>query len=72
MVAIIEKNYSASVSGLLLFGNDQFTSVKSYEGLFMSMHGSVNHVKSAVQYLAIVSLLLSVEPVLRHQVGAFL
>ena len=47
LISILEKNYSASVSGLLLLGNDQFSSVKSYEGLFMSMYGSVNHVKGA-------------------------
>ena len=48
LVSIVEKDYSASVSGVLLLGNDQFTSVESYEGLFMSMYGSVSHVKGAV------------------------
>ena len=48
LVNIIQRNYSASVSGLLLLGNDQFTSVKSYEGPFMSLYGSLNHVKGAV------------------------
>lgn len=46
--SILTEKYSASVSGLLLFGNDEFTSVEPYEGPFMSAYGSINGVKGAV------------------------
>jgi len=48
VIDILKKNYSVSVSGLLIMGNDEFRSITSYEGPFVSLYGSANHVKGAL------------------------
>ena len=50
MLDILKNGFSASASGVLLLGNDEFTSVTSYEGPFTSVYGSINHVKGGAAY----------------------
>ncbi len=48
VVDILTGKYSVSISGLLLLGTNEFTSVTSYEGPFVSMYGSFKHIKGSV------------------------
>ena len=50
LLQILQNKYSASVSGLLIWGNDEFTSVESYEGPFFGYYGSVGHAKGSVAF----------------------
>lgn len=50
IVAILDNSYSASVSGVLVFGNPNFKTVNDYAGLFVSISGSVGHGKAGVAF----------------------
>lgn len=50
IVAILDNSYSASVSGVLIFGNQDFQTVKHYEGPFVSVGGSIGHAKAGVAF----------------------
>lgn len=48
--AILKGKFSASVSAVVVFGNDEFTSPESYEGPFTSFSGNIGHAKGAFSY----------------------
>ena len=48
LASLLENKYSVSVSGLVITGNEHFTSVQSYTGPFLSMSGSVSNIKGGI------------------------
>jgi adenosine/AMP kinase len=50
IVSVLNGSYSASVSGVVIFGNDKFNSIKSYEGSFTAVSGGLSHVKAGVAF----------------------
>ena len=50
LAMMLGTNFSTSVSGVLIFGNERFSSTESYEGSFTSIGGSVGRLKGSVAY----------------------
>jgi len=50
MLDILTEGFSCSLSGVFIMGNEDFTSVSSYEGPFTSIGGSIGRLKGAVAY----------------------
>lgn len=50
LIEAIEGKISASVSAVLIFGNEDFTSRDSYEGPFTSISGNISHIKGSFAY----------------------
>lgn len=50
LATLLSNNFSMSVSGLLITGNDDFTSTESYTESFTSVGGSVGKIKGSVAY----------------------
>jgi len=52
LATLLSNNFSMSVSGLLITGNDDFTSTESYTESFTSVGGAVGKIKGSVAYSA--------------------
>ena len=50
IVSLLDNSYSASVSGVLIFGNQDFATVKDYEGRFVSVGGNISHAKAGAAF----------------------
>ena len=50
LVSILKSGFSVSASGLLIWGNEDFTSVWSYEGAFTAFSASISRVKGAIAW----------------------
>ena len=50
LIRIIKGKVSASISGVLIWGDDSFTSTASYEGPFTSVSGNLSHLKGSFAY----------------------
>ena len=50
LLTILKGNVSASASGVLIFGDESFTSTESYEGPFTSVSGNIGHIKGSFAY----------------------
>ena len=50
LTALITCNFSISVSGLVVMGNEQFTSTESYTGSFTSIGGGWGKIKGGIAY----------------------
>lgn len=50
LTALISNNFSVSVSGVIIMGNEDFTSTNSYSGSFTSVGGGFGRIKGGVAY----------------------